>query len=352
MALDKITGNINRIKEIVENWKNIPEVSDIERELVLDKLKQIYEEVMFFDRDIITDDTVNISVEEKTETPTIVEKDTIQKEQVKEAELSEPAAETVRQVETKPIAETEQPAQTEPITETGPAQTAKSDQETSAPSLSKDKIEQEPASDIMEVPYIETPSDTSKRVVSEQILFEEEIHTPRRTVDKSTILSLYGNDPAMTHVKIRKPEPAQNIQEKIYQEPQTAHNAPSPQAQTAAPSENSTHKKVLGEVINNGHNTAVNEILGKQQPPHSDIASKISARVNTDLRHSIGLNDKFLLLRDLFGGDNSLYEETINTLDSFTDLDEAMIYIAENYSWNPDCDGAKLIVDLLERKLS
>ena len=136
MALDKITGNINRIKEIVENWKNIPEVSDIERELVLDKLKQIYEEVMFFDRDIITDDTVNISVEEKTETPTIVEKDTIQKEQVKEAELSEPAAETVRQVETKPIAETEQPAQTEPITETGPAQTANSDQERSAPSLS------------------------------------------------------------------------------------------------------------------------------------------------------------------------------------------------------------------------
>lgn len=72
----------------------------------------------------------------------------------------------------------------------------------------------------------------------------------------------------------------------------------------------------------------------------------------TDLRKSIGLNDKFLMIRDLFDGDVARYEDTITTLNEFDDLDECMIYIVENFVWNPDSEGAKLLVSLIERKLS
>ena len=72
----------------------------------------------------------------------------------------------------------------------------------------------------------------------------------------------------------------------------------------------------------------------------------------TELRKAIGLNDKFLLVRDLFGGDVERYEATIDTLDEFEDLDECMIYIVENFRWNPDSEAARLIVSLLERKLA
>jgi hypothetical protein len=72
----------------------------------------------------------------------------------------------------------------------------------------------------------------------------------------------------------------------------------------------------------------------------------------TDLRKAIGLNDKFLMIRDLFGGDAARYEDTIDTLNEFDDLDECMIYIVENFRWNPDSEGAKLLVSLLERKLA
>ena len=58
------------------------------------------------------------------------------------------------------------------------------------------------------------------------------------------------------------------------------------------------------------------------------------------------------MIRDLFGGDADRYEATIDTLDEFEDLDECMIYIVENFRWNPDSEAAKLIVSLLERKLS
>jgi hypothetical protein len=72
----------------------------------------------------------------------------------------------------------------------------------------------------------------------------------------------------------------------------------------------------------------------------------------TALRQAIGLNDKFLMIRDLFGGDAERYEATIDTLDEFEDLDECIIYIVENFRWNPDLEAAKLLVSLIERKLA
>ena len=36
----------------------------------------------------------------------------------------------------------------------------------------------------------------------------------------------------------------------------------------------------------------------------------------------------------------------------FDDLDECMIYIAENYAWNANSDGAKFLMELLERKFA
>ena len=71
-----------------------------------------------------------------------------------------------------------------------------------------------------------------------------------------------------------------------------------------------------------------------------------------DLRSAIGLNDKFLMIRDLFGGDAERYEATIDTLDEFEDLDECIIYIVENFRWNPDLEASKLLISLIERKLA
>lgn len=103
---------------------------------------------------------------------------------------------------------------------------------------------------------------------------------------------------------------------------------------------------VLGEVINPHVQT-----LGDVIEPRRDMATRISHLTPvTDLEQAIGINDKFLLIRDLFDGDADAYREAIRSLNSFDDLDDCLIHIAENYSWNPNSDGAKLLMDLLERK--
>lgn len=72
---------------------------------------------------------------------------------------------------------------------------------------------------------------------------------------------------------------------------------------------------------------------------------------SVSLRSTIGVNDKIILMRDLFNGNNEYYDRVITKLDSFSSLDEAMIFIHDNYHWNPQSEGARLLVELLARKL-
>lgn len=74
-------------------------------------------------------------------------------------------------------------------------------------------------------------------------------------------------------------------------------------------------------------------------------------RSTISLRNTIGVNDKIILMRDLFNGNSEYYDRVITTLDSFDSLDEAMIYIHDNYHWNPQTEGARLLVELLAHKL-
>lgn len=70
------------------------------------------------------------------------------------------------------------------------------------------------------------------------------------------------------------------------------------------------------------------------------------------LRDGIGINDKFLMIKDLFDGDADQYDNVISELDAMDSFDDCMIYIVENFAWDPNTDGAKFIMKLLERKLS
>ena len=118
--------------------------------------------------------------------------------------------------------------------------------------------------------------------------------------------------------------------------------APEPVVAAAEPIE---APKRLADVLGSGVTVLGDKIAGEEAPttPFNRIA---------DLRKAIGMNDKFLMIRDLFAGDAALYEDTIDRLNEFDDLDECMIFIVENFRWNPDSEGAKLLVSLIERKLA
>ncbi len=136
-------------------------------------------------------------------------------------------------------------------------------------------------------------------------------------------------------------------------EPEVATAAETVEPATSEPEENEPKvaaaepaKVVLGEVLGADQTTLADRIAADAP---ADVASVANAQKS--LVEMIGLNDKFILLRDLFHNNHDYYEAAIDQLDEFEDIDEAMLFIHDNFQWNPNSEGAKLLVELLSNKL-
>lgn len=100
---------------------------------------------------------------------------------------------------------------------------------------------------------------------------------------------------------------------------------------------------ILGDVINGNVKTLADTMVAAP----SDV---INFDHIDDIRDAIGVNDRFLLIVDLFKGNEEEYDRVMEIINSFDDINDCMIYIVENHCWNPNSDGAKLIGELIERK--
>ncbi len=104
---------------------------------------------------------------------------------------------------------------------------------------------------------------------------------------------------------------------------------------------------VLGDVLGSEHTTLAEQMAANASP---DVASVVASGA-TSLALMVGVNDKYILMRDLFESNVKYYEQSMEVLDSFESLDEAMLFIYDNFTWNPNSEGAKLLMELLSRKL-
>lgn len=94
-----------------------------------------------------------------------------------------------------------------------------------------------------------------------------------------------------------------------------------------------------------------NELIAEQHQK-VDMQSKLQNKPITDLVKAININDKFLFIKELFGGDADLYNQTIKHLNQAADLNEAIIYIHENFEWDADNETAMAFIDLVRRKFT
>ena len=75
-----------------------------------------------------------------------------------------------------------------------------------------------------------------------------------------------------------------------------------------------------------------------------------------DLRKAIGINDKFLFINDLFRGDESVYDRSIKTINSFNIYAEAEYWINRELKVKLGCPNDNPSVDhfyqLVKRRFS
>ena len=169
---------------------------------------------------------------------------------------------------------------------------------------------------------------------------------PVRSKSRRKMISLYSDNPIPTQTTAEsvKPEPKVEQSEPKPEPVPVVEVAPKDEAVSEVEPVNVVPQQRLGDTF--GEVKTLADQMAKNDTPTTPF-NRI-----TELRQAIGLNDKFLMIRDLFGGDAARYEATIDTLDEFEDLDECIIYIVENFRWNPDLEATKLLVSLIERKLA
>ena len=301
MNTEEIKNSLHRLQILVEGWHE-GEVPAVERDLALEKLRRIYAELRFGSAEVAVPEPAERedAAEPEVEVEFIMPEETEQDEQeIGQEEQAgaeaEAEAETSAEPQSVPAPESESQSVQQSAPESVPEQQPQSAQEVAVPQ-------------------------------GDALFEDKDILVPRRT-RRSVIMSLYG-----------EAEQPQNESPQA----ETPRNE-KPQSEVPKP-QPTTDNKVLGEVLRTADKT-----LGDTIARPKDIAA--SAPV-TSLRTAIGIADRFLLIRDLFDGDERAYERAIVAIDSFDNLDDCMVHIVENYSWRSESAGARLIMDLLQRKFA
>lgn len=333
MNYQKFVDRLSRMTALAEGWQKSESLPAIERDLMLEELRGLYDELLDFKGDSGLAERVGATIMADTATEPIFD-DVLDIDALlglSDVERDEPKQEEVAvepEVEVVPEPEIEVEIEVEP------------------------EPEPEPETEPMSEPE---PMGAPK---GNGGLFDME-DIPVRTRSSRKMISLYtspfaaetkpkAEEPKVEPVAKQEPqaEPTIATEPKVEAKPAPAPTpAPTPTPAPAPVAQPTAEPVRLGDVLGGKTTTLADKMA-------DDSAPTAAFNRITDLRKAIGLNDKFLMIRDLFDGDAARYEDTITTLNEFDDLDECMIYIVENFVWNPDSEGAKLLVSLIERKLA
>lgn len=109
----------------------------------------------------------------------------------------------------------------------------------------------------------------------------------------------------------------------------------------------------------------INEIIATQSESLNDrlkpssyreVAENLTETPIKDLRKAIGVNDRYLLVNELFRGDQTMYDRSIKTINSFNIYGEAELWIKRELKlklgWSENSEAVGLFDQLIRRRFS
>lgn len=103
------------------------------------------------------------------------------------------------------------------------------------------------------------------------------------------------------------------------------------------------------------HGESLNEKL-KSKTAHKEVGISLKQGPIKDLRKAIGINDQYLFINELFRGDQTMYERSIKTINSFNIYGEAEFWIKRELklklAWPENNEVVELFDQLVKRRFS
>ena len=362
--MKNIIATLNQLEQSLAQL-NPESLSAIELDIALAKLRSLYERLLFVEvaeeQEDVQDSVIELIEDliEEVENVPENEEPTVEEEAVEE----EPVAEQEPEVE--PEAEQEpEPKKEEPVAPKGKLahkvvlSLYDDEEELPAAPATEEPTVEEPAAEVepeVEEISVNEPEESVIELIEE--LIEEVEDMPEADDEEEPVEEELpaATEPA-TEEELAEPEEeeAPAVEEPAEEECEIApaeEETPAEEEEEAPVvidfAQEEPQMVVLGDVLG-GEQTTVADAIAVSAGP--DVAT-VAAAGEVSLMKAVSLNDKMLLVRELFGGDSRLYEQSMEVLDSYESLDEAMLFIYDNFDWNPNSEGAKLLVDLLMRKL-
>ena len=276
-----LKGRLQRVLQIVEEAERTGSLSDLEKDIALNELREAYAELKFG----ITDNGERETENGKRETENEEQSEIAPITHIESEPEPEPEEESEPEVEVELIFdesdEQEEKENEEQKTENGKRKTENEQEQEIAPNAPN-------APNASNTPIVEENLSTLNSQFST-------LNSPLSTPKRSPLLSLYEDEPIPV------------VGEQFHETPSVADAIACPKG------------------------------VAESTPVVS-------------LRDAIGLADKFMLIRELFDGDSEAYESAIDNLDKQPSFDDCIIFVTENYTWSPNSQATKLMMDLLQRK--
>lgn len=318
-------------KRIIDEKKSISAL-DLDTQLM--NIKILYDQYLSLQQYCLQNDAFWVATDEM---------DSVEAEKIESEEEKLPAnqlsIESLFDLEAEVATPEKQPS--EPVTPTVPKANEEPVEE-KTPVLESEKTEIQEPKEGEKVEKTEEIEETVKK--EEPLTAEEPTETPPIEIDIDNIEFVeeeFGYE--------EETDDYENKQEE-YQEPFSPQINPmidSKEPEIAMP----TTKSTISDLYNSKKD--INEQYSESS--NNMVANKFQKTQVNDLMKAIDINNKFLFIRELFNGNGSVFTETINQLNQYPRLTEAMDYFEKiklEYRWKDHSEAYKKLYELILTKYS
>jgi len=174
---------------------------------------------------------------------------------------------------------------------------------------------------------------------------------PQETVKEDYLVQDIEEAPAIEEKKIdiKKKEPEKVIPKPEPEPEPQPEPQPEPEPQPAPQPEKP--QRITFDLFSDGTGNILADRFREGQEKR--ISDKFQENKIVDLRTTIGINDKFLFINELFEGNMRIYDEVLQKLNSAVTMAQAellMLDLKIAYNWDSESPTVKKFVELVRRK--
>jgi hypothetical protein len=178
---------------------------------------------------------------------------------------------------------------------------------------------------------------------------------------KTEILDLTPTEPVVVPASVVPPVPVDEpvpvrvepiaappiVAEAIVEQPvAVVADKPAPPQDHVHQAQQHKHSPTLGETLVTDKGSLFDKFQGSKDASNPALIGKPI----DDIKKAIGINDRFLYQRELFGNNPDLMNQTIGELNAMASFREAQGFISANFNWDEHNDTTISFMNLVRRK--